>query len=356
MYEIKKKPVSLGKKPKRLIILEEKNEENNHVITMCIDGACSVYRLLINRTGRYFQRAASQEATDAPASADESTSTEASGGSADGVQIAYINALVTTPYFGYLDAAMTEHAQELGVDLQILDGQADNQVMLDQAQSLIDQKDVDAIIFTPCDMAGSVSIVQAISDAGIPLIICNTRVDESVENLTQSLICCDPTYEGEVVGQLAVEQCPEGGKCITLEGFAGQEAQIYRTEGFKNGIEGSKIEIVDQKICDWDKAKAMSATDDMITAYPDLAIIFAQDDTMAEGAIEAVKAAGKQDQIKVFGLGYMGDESKEALLSGELCGTCTQSPSGKALLPWTLLWMFWTARVLKRGIKPSVCL
>jgi ABC-type sugar transport system substrate-binding protein len=271
--------------------------------------------------------AASQEAADAPASASEAASDETAGGTDEGVKIAYINALVTTPYFGYLDSAMTEHAQELGVDLQILDGQADNQVMLDQAQSLIDQQDIDAIIFTPCDMAGSVSIVQAISDAGIPLIICNTRVDESVEDLTQSLICCDPTYEGEVVGQLAVEQCPEGGKCITLEGFAGQEAQIYRTEGFKNGIEGSNIEIVDQKICDWDKAKAMTATDDMITAYPDLAIIFAQDDTMAEGAIEAVKAAGKEDQIKVFGLGYMGDESKEALLSGELCGTCTQSPS-----------------------------
>ena len=196
---------------------------------------------------------------------------------------------------------------------------------LNQATSLIEQKDIDAIIFTPCDMAGSVSIVQAISDAKIPLVICNTRVDASVESMTQSLICCDPSYEGEVVGKLAVEQCPEGGKCITLEGFAGQEAQIYRTEGFKKGIEGSKIEVVDQKICDWDKAKAMTATDDMITAYPDLAIIFAQDDTMAEGAIESVKAAGKQDQIKVFGLGYMGDESKEALLSGELCGTCTQS-------------------------------
>jgi ribose transport system substrate-binding protein len=275
---------------------------------------------------------AAEAATAAPSSAAPASQAEASDASdgvstAAGTKIAYINALVTTPYFGYLDSAMTKHAQELGVDLQILDGQADNQVMLNQATSLIEQKDIDAIIFTPCDMAGSVSIVQAISDAKIPLIICNTRVDASVESLTQSLICCDPTYEGEVVGKLAAEQCPEGGKCVTLEGFAGQEAQIYRTEGFKKGIEGSKIQIVDQKICDWDKAKAMNATDDMITANPDLAIIFAQDDTMAEGAIEAVKAAGKQDQIKVFGLGYMGDESKEALLNGELCGTCTQSPS-----------------------------
>ena len=74
-------------------------------------------------------------------------------------------------------------------------------------------------------------------------------------------------------------------------------------------------------------AQAMSATDDLITTYPDLSIIYAQDDTMALGAIEAIKAAGKMDQIKVFGLGYMGDASKEALLAGELFGTCTQSPS-----------------------------
>lgn len=243
-----------------------------------------------------------------------------------GYKIAYLNALVSVPYFGYLDSAIEEHAKELGVELQILDGKTDNQVMYDQALSIIDQ-DFDAVILTPSDMAGSVSIVEAIHDAGLPLIVCNSRVDASVEELTDSLVCCDPSYEGEVVGKLAVEQLPKGGKCVTLEGVAGQEAQIYRTEGFKKGIEGSKIEIVQQNICDWDKAKAMSATDDMIAAYPDLAMIFAQDDSMALGAIEAVKAAGKEDQIKVMGLGYMGDESKEALLDGSLLGTCTQSPS-----------------------------
>lgn len=265
----------------------------------------------------------------APAeSASKDASAEASAApKEEGKKIAYINALVTSPYMGYVIDAMTKRADELGVDLQILDGKTDNQVMYDQALSLIDQGDVDAILLTPGDMAGSVSIVEAIHDAGIPLVICNTRVDPSVEDSTDSLICCDPTYEGEVVGKLAAEQVPEGGKCATLEGLAGQEAQIYRTEGFKKGIEGSKIEIVDQKICEWDKAKAMSATDDLITAYPDLAMIFAQDDTMALGAIEAIKAAGKMDQIKVFGLGYMGDASKEALLAGELYGTCTQSPS-----------------------------
>lgn len=247
---------------------------------------------------------------------------------ADGTtKVVYLNGLLTAPYFGYLNTAMSEHAQELGVDLQIIDGQMDNQVMYDQALSLIEQGDVDAIILTPVDMAGSVSVVQAISDAGIPLIICNSRVDASVEPITDSLVCCDPGYEGEVVGKLAAEQIPEGGKCAILEGVAGQEAQIYRTEGFKKAIEGSQIEIVDQRICEWDMAQAMSATDDLITTYPDLSIIYAQDDTMALGAIEAIKAAGKMDQIKVFGLGYMGDASKEALLAGELFGTCTQSPS-----------------------------
>lgn len=256
----------------------------------------------------------------------ENTKEEKGDAKDGGYKIAYLNALVSVPYFGYLDSAIEEHAKKLGVELQILDGKTDNQVMYDQALSVIEQ-DFDAVILTPSDMAGSVSIVEAIHDAGLPLIICNTRVDASVEELTDSLICCDPSYEGEVVGKLAVEQLPEGGKCVTLEGFAGQEAQIYRTEGFQKGIKGSKIEIVQQVICDWDKAKAMSATDDMIAAYPDLAMIFAQDDSMALGAIEAVKAAGKEKQIKVLGLGYMGDESKEALLDGSLLGTCTQSPS-----------------------------
>ena len=278
-------------------------------------------------SGESEKKSAETKTEDTKETKEEKTDGEAKSG---GYKIAYLNALVSTPYFGYLNSAMEGHAKELGVELQILDGKTDNQVMYDQALSIIEQ-DFDAVILTPSDMAGSVSIVEAIHDAGLPLIVCNTRVDESVEALTDSLVCCDPSYEGEVVGKLAVEQLPEGGKCVTLESFAGQEAQIYRTEGFQKGIKGSKIEIVQQVICDWDKAKAMSATDDMIAAYPDLAMIFAQDDSMALGAIEAVKAAGKEDQIKVMGLGYMGDESKEALLDGSLLGTCTQSPSWEGI-------------------------
>jgi ABC-type sugar transport system substrate-binding protein len=71
----------------------------------------------------------------------------------------------------------------------------------------------------------------------------------------------------------------------------------------------------------------MNAANDMITKYPNLKIIYACDDSEALGAIEAVKAAGKSNQIKVFGIGYMGAESKAALKSGELAGTCTQSPA-----------------------------
>jgi ABC-type sugar transport system substrate-binding protein len=176
-------------------------------------------------------------------------------------------------------------------------------------------------------MSGSVAIVRAISAAKIPLIISSARVDKSVEDLVTTMVLSDPAYEGEVVGKLAAQLVPEGGKAAIIEGVAGTEGQIARTAGFRKGIAGSKIDIVQQQLADWDRAKAMSAADDLITSIPDLKIIYAQDDSMALGAVEAVKAAGKLNQIKVFGLGYMGDEVKTSLKVGELQGTCTQSPA-----------------------------
>ena len=227
---------------------------------------------------------------------------------------------------GPLDAAATAKATELGVQLQIMDGKADNQVMLDQAMNLIAQK-VDAIIFCPSDMAGSVTIVKKINEAKIPLIISSARVDKSVEQLTTTLCAADPEFEGEVVGKLAAEKMVDGGKVAIVEGYPGTEAQIARSAGFIKGTaSNAKIQIVAQQTANWDRAKAMALAEDYITKYPDLAAIYAQDDNMAIGVVEAVKAAGKLDQIKVFGLGYMGEEVKKALKAGELFGTCTQSP------------------------------
>ena len=261
--------------------------------------------------------------TESSAPADTSTPADSSGAA---LRIGMINAFSTAPYCAPLNAAAQIRADELGVDLQLVDGKADNQVMLDQAKSFIEQK-VDGIILFPADMVGSVAIVKAISESGIPLVICNSRVDASVEDLAVTLICADLVNEGRVIGAMMAEMFPEGGKCAIIEGFPGTDAQIARTTGFEEGIAGSSIEIVQQMTGDWDRAKAMSVADDFITSIPDLAFIYAQDDTMALGAVEAVKAAGKLDQIKVFGIGYMGDEVKESIKAGELYGTVTQSPS-----------------------------
>jgi ABC-type sugar transport system substrate-binding protein len=241
-------------------------------------------------------------------------------------RVGFINAFGTTPYSGPLNIAAEKRAKELGVELLFVAGKTDNQLMYDQALSFIDQK-VDAILFLPADMAGSVTIVKAITNAKIPLVGVNNQVDPSVTNLLTTFVGADVRYEGEVIGKLVVQMVSDGGKCAILEGFAGQEATILRAEGFKTGIKGSKIQVVQEVICDWDRAKAMNAANDLITAHPDLKIIYAEDDSMAFGAIEAVKAAGKMNQIKVFGLGFMGDESRAALKSGELAGTCTQSPT-----------------------------
>ena len=109
-----------------------------------------------------------------------------------------------------------------------------------------------------------------------------------------------------------------------MKGGAGSYTSNTRLEGFRGAIEGTQIEIVSSIAADWSRDKGMTVMSDIIAGNPDLAAVFALNDDMGVGAMEALKAAGRQD---VLVIGFNGTaEAIENVAEGSFAATVVQYP------------------------------
>ncbi len=112
------------------------------------------------------------------------------------------------------------------------------------------------------------------------------------------------------------------GKVIELAGSLGASPTIDRGNGFREGLEGSGVTIVDSQTADYDQAKGLKVMEDLLQKYGpgEINLVFTHNDQMAFGAIQAIKEAGRQSEIKVFSIDGE-DKALEYIQSGEMQST-----------------------------------
>lgn len=241
-----------------------------------------------------------------------------------GVSIAGFSA----PYFVAMTATMEEVAKDYpGLELKFLDAEWDIQKQASQVESLIEQK-CDLIELVPCDSTAIIPTMQKVADAGIPLFIVNTQHDPSSEDLIVTFIGASMEDEASMCAQSMMdtfgdEEC----NLVIIEGASGSFPAIHRTEGFMAAIEGhDNFHVLGQQLCEWDRPTAQATMEDFITRYGDeLNAVFSHDDNMAIGVIQALKAAGIADQVKVFSISGT-REGVDAIIAGDLVSSIDQSP------------------------------
>lgn len=223
--------------------------------------------------------------------------------------------------YNEMDAYIKESGQADNVELILLDAGMDALKQNSQVDNLISQK-VDVIIMIPFDKEQQVPAVQAAKAANIPLIeLCAST--SAVEDRT--------TYVGSediASGRLLMEELAKasGGKgnLVILHGPAGQNAEIMRHEGAKEVLKNYPgITITAEKICDWDRAKAMSAMENILQSNIAVDIVMAEDDGMAMGALEAIEGSGKEGII-IGGIDGIPD-ALQAVKDGRLVCTVYQN-------------------------------
>lgn len=188
-------------------------------------------------------------------------------------------------------AALEQHpAVKSGqVELTVFDGRYDALVQQEQVNTMITQK-FDAIIFVPIDIEAGATAVQAAHDADIPVVGSNTRVNS---DLLSAYVGSDDTISGYMEAKTVLDKIGCKGNVVILEGPIGQSAQISRLEGNKKALaECPDVKVLEDQTANWSRAEAQTLMENWLTAHPgQIQGVIGQNDEMALGAIEAIKAA-----------------------------------------------------------------
>lgn len=232
-----------------------------------------------------------------------------------GVSIYYYSEFITLMCEG-----IEEKADELGVDVVILDANNDSANQITQLENLIAQK-VDALLVAAVDSDAIVPALDMAEEAGIPLVGVNMTINTEEEYW---YVGPDDVLAGELEAQAAIDKIGGAGNVVILEGPIGQSAQLDRMEGNQNVLaENPDITLLANQTANWSRDEAVSIMENWLQAYPDINAVIAHNDEMALGAIQAIEAAGKMDEITVTGVDAIKDGCN-AVKEGTLLGTVYQ--------------------------------
>lgn len=210
-----------------------------------------------------------------------------------------------------------------GVTLIESDGQNSSTKQTADIEAAIVQN-VDAIVFSPLDVAALGPAIQEAIDAHIPVVTVDRQVDKMDGILAH--IGADNVKGGEVQGEALMAALPNGGKIFNLQGQPGASPARDRNQGLHNVIDPhkDKYQIVFEQTANWLRDQALSVTEAAFAANgkPD-AIVCANDD-MAFGVIEACANAGYTD-VLIFGFDAL-PAALDAIREGKLAGTVDQLP------------------------------
>lgn len=195
----------------------------------------------------------------------------------------------------------------------------DQKSQIDAFTSFVDEG-VDVILLSATEASGWEDSLTRAQEAEIPVILLDRGIEPDDTSLYVTRIAPDNVEVAKEVGAWAVEQFPEGGNYITLEGPAGVGVVNERNEGWDASVEGSKLVEVAAQTANWSAEEGKSVTETLLKANNNnIQLIFAQNDEMGLGAAQAVEEAGLTPGVDVKIATIDGTKSAmEALADGQL--------------------------------------
>lgn len=218
---------------------------------------------------------------------------------------------------------MAKDGIDLSIDVKAAQGEGDEQGQLSVVKDMINKR-YSALLLSPISDG---NLTPGVEDA--------KKLDIPVINVNDGLIATAPYFvgpkaieNGELAAEWIAEKLNHEGDIAIVIGMPKAFAARQRTAGFENWIakNAPDVKIVEKQNADWDRSKARDLAETWIKKHPDLKAIFANNDTMALGVVEAVKASGKD--ILVVGVDGIG-EAYESIKKGELSATIDSFPKYK---------------------------
>lgn len=234
-------------------------------------------------------------------------------------KIGLVISTLNNPFFVTLKEGAEAKAQELGYELIVLDSQNDPGKEYSNVEDLL-TKDVSVILINPADSDAVGNAVKAANKKNIPVVTLDRGANAGD---VVAHIASDNVAGGKMAGEYIIEQLGGKGKVVELEGIAGTSAARDRGKGFNDAIGASDIEVVAKQSADFDRTKGLSVMENILQAQSEINAVFAHNDEMALGALQAVKASGRD--ILIVGFDAT-DDAVKAVEAGEMAATVAQQP------------------------------
>ena len=265
-----------------------------------------------------------------PAAAEEAKTGDVNG---DGkIVVGYISKNLVDPFHVPINDAAEELLQGMVDDgtidefTGILDGNTDGAKQCDLAQDCINMA-CDYVIILPAEAVASDPAVTSLVEAGTKVVVVNSKTD-STDDLALTYCGSDDVYAGQLMAEYVMEQVPDGGVYVHLQGIIGNSAQIQRGEGIVNTLDSEKWELAADVPCDWAADKAVNAAQDYMAQYGDeLKAIICDNDDMSSAAQQTCNEAGREDIVCI---GVDGNQGPLSMIKeGTLGATVLQDGVGQ---------------------------
>ncbi len=211
---------------------------------------------------------------------------------------------------------------DAGIELKFSDAQQKQENQIKAIRSYI-QQGVDYIAFSPVVETGWDAVLNEAKAAGIPVVLTDRAVDSQDDSLYVSFLGSDFIVEGEKAGQWVLDEYADATETVNivqLEGTTGAAPAIDRAEGFATKIaDNPNLKVIASQTGDFTRAGGKQVMEAFLKSNPDIDLVYAHNDDMGLGAIEAIEAAGKVPgkDIKILTVDAVKD-GMQALADGKI--------------------------------------
>ena len=246
-------------------------------------------------------------------------------------RVALVLKTLNSPFFIDMQKGAQAAADRLGIDLvvQAAEREVDVEKQMQIVENLI-QTGIKTLLITPSGSREIVPVLAKANAAGIPVVVVDTRLDPAAATAaavkTASFIGSDNYEGGRAAGTELVSISKGKASVAILEGIPGHETSDSRMRGFKEAIKDSPgIKVMASQTANWERDQGFTVFQNMLQAHPQIDFLFACNDMMALGALEAIAAAGKTGKIRVIGFDAV-DDARKAIEAGTMVASVAQFP------------------------------
>ena len=229
---------------------------------------------------------------------------------------------LNNPFFVTVREGAQEAANEAGLELIVTDAQDSVSTQVSDIEDLI-TRGVDVLIVNATDSAAVVPAVMQANAAGIPVI----AVDRGIDGGDLAYyVASDNVAGGALAAEFICDQLGGEGTVVELEGIPGASATRDRGAGFNQYLdeECSGLEVVARQTANFDRAEGLSVMENILVAQPEIDAVFAHNDEMALGAMQAIGASGRDMMIVGFDAT---DDARAAVEDCDMAATVAQQPA-----------------------------